>query len=235
MSSNRVRMAVRSAELAAEGTARVEHVCGLAADSLQVDGVGVSVTAGPGRHSRVAATDVVSGRIEDLQVLLGQGPCVDAVSSGAPVLVDDITRQEVADRWPVFAPEAQAIGVRASFALPLVVGGLRLGAMDLYRTRVGPLGDRAVAEAQDYATAVVELLLHLQNAVPDAVRTTLEPGWAATSVVHQATGMVMVQLGMDGTSAFAALRARAFQERRTLQEVAHDVLERRTRLDGEEV
>ena len=62
---------------------------------------------GPGRHSRVAATDVVSGRIEDLQVLLGQGPCVDAVSTGAPVLVDDITRQEVADRWPVFAPEAR--------------------------------------------------------------------------------------------------------------------------------
>ena len=61
------------------------------------------------------------------------------------------------------------------------------------------------------------------------------PGWAATSVVHQATGMVMVQLGTDGTSAFAALRARAFQEGRTLQDVAHDVLQRRTRLDGEEV
>jgi AmiR/NasT family two-component response regulator len=45
--------------------------------------------------------------------------------------------------------------------------------------------------------------------------------------------MVMVQLGLDGTSAFAALRARAFQEGRTLQEVAHDVLERRTRLDGD--
>ena len=235
MSSERVRRAVQSAELAAEGSARVAYVCELAADSLRVDGVGVSVTSGPGRHSRVAATDVVSGRIEDLQVLLGQGPCVDAVATGAPVLVDDIARQEVADRWPVFAPEAQSIGVRASFALPLVVGGLRLGAMDLYRKRVGPLSDTAVAEAQDYATAVVELLLHLQNALPDAVRTTLEPGWASTSVVHQATGMVMVQLGMDGTSAFAALRARAFQEGRTLQEVAHDVLERRVWLDGEQV
>jgi hypothetical protein len=157
------------------------------------------------------------------------------VSTGAPVLVDDITRPEVADRWPVFAPEAEAIGVRASFALPLVVGGLRLGAMDLYRRQVGPLRDTDVAEAQDYATAVVELLLHLQNALPETVRTTLGPGWAATSVVHQATGMVMVQLGTDGTSAFAALRARAFQEGRTLQDVAHDVLQRRTRLDGEEV
>jgi hypothetical protein len=234
MSSNRVRQAVRSAELAAEGTARVAHVCGLAADNLRVDGVGVSVTAGPGRPTRVAATDDVSGRIEDLQVLLGQGPCVDAVSTGQPVLVEDIHSPGVADRWPVFVPEVEAIGVRASFALPLVVGGLRLGAMDLYRKRSGPLDDGAVAEAQDYATAVVELLLHLQLALPDAVRSTLEPGWAATSVVHQATGMVMAQLGTDGTSAFAVLRARAFQEGRTLQEVAHDVLDRRTRLDGQE-
>jgi AmiR/NasT family two-component response regulator len=46
--------------------------------------------------------------------------------------------------------------------------------------------------------------------------------------------MVMAQLGTDGTSAFAVLRARAFQEGRTLQEVAHDVLDRRTRLDGQE-
>jgi hypothetical protein len=228
-----VRAAVHAAESAAAGTDRIAHVCGLAADALRVDGVGVSVTAGAGRHTPVAATDAVSERIEDLQVLLGQGPCVDAVSTGAAVLVDDLTRPEVADRWPVFVPEVEAIGVRAAFALPLVVGGLRLGAMDLYRTEVGRLTRTAVAEAEDYATAVVELLLHLQNALPDTVRATLAPGWAATSVVHQATGMVMVQLGLDGTSAFAALRARAFQEGRTLQEVAHDVLERRTRLDGD--
>jgi hypothetical protein len=235
MSSTRVLEAVRSAELAAEGMARVAHVCALAAGSLRVDGVGLSVTAGPGRHTRVAATDVVSGRIEDLQVLLGQGPCVDAVSTGAPVLVADITQPGIADRWPVFVPEVTTMGVRASFALPLTVGRLRLGAMDLYRRDPGGLTDAELAEAEDYATAAVEVLLQLQNAVPDAVRETLEPGWAATSVVHQATGMVMVQLDVDGTAAFAALRGRAYQEGRTLQEVAHAVLERRTRLDGEEV
>lgn len=231
MPRKRVRLAVRAAERAGDGNTRVAHVCAMAVESLQVDGVGLSVTSGPGRHTRVAATDPVSGRIEDLQVLLGQGPCVDAVSTGAPVLVADITDPGVSARWPVFGPEAESIGVRASFAVPLLVGEVRLGAMDLYRRAAGPLTDGDLAAAQDFASAAVEVLLQLQDGAPDVAREKLEPGWAATSLVHQATGMVIAQLGVDGPSAFAALRARAYQEGRTLQDVARDVLERRIRLD----
>jgi hypothetical protein len=44
--------------------------------------------------------------------------------------------------------------------------------------------------------------------------------------------MVMVQLDVDANAGFAALRARAYQEDRALQDVARDVIERRTRLDG---
>jgi AmiR/NasT family two-component response regulator len=60
------------------------------------------------------------------------------------------------------------------------------------------------------------------------------PSWSTSSVVHQATGMVMVQLDSDINAAFAALRARAYQEDRTLQDLARDVLERRVRFDRTE-
>jgi AmiR/NasT family two-component response regulator len=63
-------------------------------------------------------------------------------------------------------------------------------------------------------------------------RVQLSAGWGATSLVAQATRMVMVQLDVDANAAFAALRARAYQEDRGLQDVARDVIERRTRLDG---
>jgi len=47
--------------------------------------------------------------------------------------------------------------------------------------------------------------------------------------------MAMIQLDTDAEAAFAALRARAYQEGRPLQGIARDVLERRLRLtDGEE-
>lgn len=230
MPAPRVRDLVQDAERAATGGARIDYVCARLAESLPVNGVGLSVTGGPGRHQRVAATDDVSARIEDLQVLLGQGPCVDAVATGAPVLVADIGEPAVAARWPAFTPAVAAIGVRASFALPLAVGGVRIGAMDLYRDDVGTLDRPDVEKAQDFAAAAVELLLGLQDGAADGHRSTPEDP-AASSVVHQATGMVMVQMGAGAEGAFAALRARAYQQGQPLRQVALEVLERRLRFD----
>jgi hypothetical protein len=231
VASDRVRAAVREAELGRAGTERVKQVCSLVVAALPVDGVGLSVTGGPGQQNRVAATDEVSGRIEDLQVLLGQGPCVDAVATGVPVLVSDVAEPGASARWPAFIPAVATMGVQASFAIPLLVGDLRIGAMDLYRGVTGPLEPDDVAHAEDLASAAVEILLRLQLERPDAADGTFPAGWAATSGVHQATGMVMVQLGVDASAAFAALRARAYREGTTLQELAREVLARRQRLD----
>ena len=82
MAPSRIRELVRAAVASRPGIDAVAHLCSMAAEGLPVDGVGLSVTGGPGRHSKVTATDQISGHIEDLQVLLGQGPCVDAVATG---------------------------------------------------------------------------------------------------------------------------------------------------------
>jgi hypothetical protein len=233
MASSRVRDLVRAAEAAASGNARIAHLCAMASAGLPVDGVGLSVTGGPGRQSTVTSTDQVSGQIEDLQVLLGQGPCVDAVATGVPVLVPDLHLPSVAARWPAFAPAAAAAGAGASFAVPLVVGDVRLGAMDLYRAEAGALARDDVEEAKAYADAVVELLLALEHSEPpDQLPESLRVGWMGSSVVHQASGMIMVQLGCDVAAAFAALRARAYREDRSLYDVALNVIERRVRFDG---
>jgi len=230
MREKRVRDLMRAA---VTGDDPVLQLCTMAVDSLAVSGAGLSMSNGPGEHRKVAATDDVSDRIEDLQVLLGQGPCVDAVRQGAPVLVADIDVPDVVDRWPIFTPAAAALGVRASFAVPLLVGDLRLGALDLYRGSTGGLVDEKVEEAQDYASAAVNLLLELQAAAPPPGDDGA--GRSGSSVVYQATGMVMIQLDTGAEAAFAALRARAYREGRPLPEVARDVLERRLRLtDGEE-
>ncbi len=158
---------VRELMLAAgQGDDRVLQLCTSAVGALAVDGVGLSMTNGPGQHSKVAATDDVSDRIEDLQVLFGQGPCVDAVATGAPVLVDDLAGPDVGTRWPIFTPAAAALGVCASFSVPLIVGEMRLGAMDLYRRDIGPLHPAQVAEAQDYASAAVNMLLERHRGIP---------------------------------------------------------------------
>jgi AmiR/NasT family two-component response regulator len=47
--------------------------------------------------------------------------------------------------------------------------------------------------------------------------------------IHQATGMVLAQLGVGATDALARMRAYAFVEQRLLGDVAHDVVSRRLR------
>ena len=51
--------------------------------------------------------------------------------------------------------------------------------------------------------------------------------------VHQATGMVSVQLGVSVDEAFVRLRARAFADGRSLKAVAGDVISRRLVLQTE--
>jgi hypothetical protein len=52
--------------------------------------------------------------------------------------------------------------------------------------------------------------------------------------VHQATGMVMAQVGVTLDQAFLLLRARAFADGRPLAELATDVVARRVRFSVED-
>ncbi|MER7975220.1 ANTAR domain-containing protein [Streptomyces sp. NPDC096080] len=51
--------------------------------------------------------------------------------------------------------------------------------------------------------------------------------------MHQATGVVMAQLGISAAPALARLRAHAFAEDRTIRDLAHEVVRGRIRFDGE--
>ena len=56
-----------------------------------------------------------------------------------------------------------------------------------------------------------------------------DQSWSSRAEIHQATGMVLAQLEISATDAFARLRAHAFAEQRLLGDVARDVVARRLR------
>jgi hypothetical protein len=212
----------------------VAHVCAAAVARVGVDGAGVTVMISPTIRETMHSTDVVAASLEELQLTLGEGPCVDSFTEGGPVLAADLRAPEYLTRWPGFTPAALDNGARAVFALPLQIGAIRLGALDLYRAHPGRLSSRELADALAFAdTACMLLLDGAAGAQPD----TAELAWqrddptAHQAQVHQATGMILVQLGVSVEAAFARLRAHAYAEDRTLGDVARDVVERRLRLD----
>ena len=54
------------------------------------------------------------------------------------------------------------------------------------------------------------------------------------AVVHQATGMITIQLGTSLADALLRLRAHAYASGRTVSDIAADVVDRRLRFDGNE-
>jgi hypothetical protein len=199
----------------------------------EIRGVGVAVMAGAAQQIRYTS-DMVSARVENLQLLLGEGPCRDAFDTGSPVLADDLQAMAWRDRWPVFAGAAVQAGTRAVFALPLRAGATGVGVLDLYRDSPGLLAGQDLADALDFADAVTDLLL--AETLPNGDSSGEHGGGAGSylaqrAVVHQATGMVSVQLEAGLDEAFARLRAYAFAVERTLEAVADDVVARRLRFD----
>ena len=83
------------------------------------------------------------------------------------------------------------------------------------------------------AGVAAQAVLDMQaGAVPGALGTELEIGTNFQFVVHQASGMVAVQLGVSVAEALIRLRAHAFQHDRIVADVARDVVDRRLRFDG---
>ena len=218
-----------------ERAAQPRRICDLCVEMLGVTGAGISLFTDAGNTGVVCATDDVAARIEDLQVTLGEGPCVDAVRSAGPVLVPDLDQPDdvTVSRWPAFMEGAGAAGVRAVFAFPLRIGAIGLGAIDLYRTSRGELDADQLAGALMAADAAALALLDLDPA-GDAFADDHTARSTYHLQVHQATGMVQAQLDVTTDAAFAMLRARAFASGRSLVDVATDVVERRLRFTPED-
>ena len=204
------------------------RICRACVDGLDVDGAAISLlTAGAARQT-LAATDATAELLEDLQFTFNEGACMEAARTGNPVLVGDLRHSGEVERWPMFAAAVlERSAVRAVFALPLQWGAVNLGVLDLYRLQPGALDDAQLRDAIAAADAAALMMLGLRTD-PDQGRVDwLDQAVAHRAEIHQATGMVSVQLDVTAAEALARMRAHAFVHDRLLIDVACDVVARR--------
>jgi hypothetical protein len=204
------------------------RICQACVDGLGVDGAAISLLTASVSRETLWATDTTAELLEDLQFTLNEGACMEAATSGSPVLVADLHRGAEADRWPIFAAAvAEQTRVAALFALPLQWGAVNLGVLDLYRVAPGGLSDLQRRDALAAADIVALIMLGQRTDPGEDGGGWLDPALVHRAEVHQATGMVLVQLGISATDALARLRAHAFSHQRLLVDVARDVVARR--------
>jgi hypothetical protein len=208
----------------------VEFVCTVAAERFGTAGSCLVVTGATGVAKVRSASGALGGRIPEIEVTVGEGPIRDALELASPVLVGDLDAVHVLRRWPLFAPLAVEEGARACFAFPLAVGVVRSGVLVLLNGSPIVPEPAILREALLFADLLLAMMLGEQVAGGETVPGPAEDEFPLVGrEVHQATGMVAVQLNTHPDIAFARLRARAFAEGRRLSEVAADVVARRTR------
>lgn len=179
----------------------------------------------------VAATSPATERLEELQILCGEGPCIDSLELGHPILVEDLEDSVWGD-WTGYAPSAQAAGVRAVFAFPIQIGAAQLGALDVYRQNPGPLTAGELADGLIFADFALNALLDGQQSAPAGQPARdLEEGFDYR--IYQAQGMLSVQLGIGLVEAMTRLRAYALINQLRLGDVAEEILSGTLQLDGD--
>ena len=121
------------------------------------------------------------------------------------------------------------------FAFPLQIGGISLGALNLYRDRPGAMLSRDLSRALIFADAATAVLLYLQRQMrTDGLHPDLTDPHDRSALVHQATGMIAVQAGVDLGEALLLLRARAYSTEQTALQVARAVVARTLRFSPED-
>lgn len=211
-------------------------LCQAALTHLGVAGVAVSVPGGLMTSQTIGAAGPLARPLEELQVILGEGPSRDGLDYGTAVLIEDLTATQQQARWPLYTPVATDHGIRAQFVLPMQIGAARFGVFVLYLDRVGGLWPEQLSDARVFGEVALGWLIDEIAGGPrgdDAEPRVRSAFLDDRAEIHQATGMVSVQLGVDLSTALLRLRARAFADDRLLSELAADVVTRTLRFHPE--
>jgi hypothetical protein len=214
------------------------RLCRACVSLLDVDAAAISLVFDGANTGTLGTSGPLARMYDELQFTLGEGPCLETVAMRAPVLVVDLADPNDA-RWPLYGPAMLAHQIRGVHAMPVLVAGEYVGALDLFRANPGPLRTEqmagAVAAAELASIPVIDFMdadLHAAFSDPSS------DAWAELNVlsraeVSQATGMVMAQLDIDASEALVRLRAHAYATERSAVDVARDILDRRLQLEDD--
>ncbi|WP_416965480.1 GAF and ANTAR domain-containing protein [Streptomyces sp. Agncl-13] len=207
------------------------------ARALGAEGVALSLLVGVDRTAEpLWCHPELSARFEELQFTLGEGPGPEAVRTGSPVLEPDLDRVRP-ERWPMLLPAARDMGIQGVCGFPLGIGAIRVGVLTVLCDGDRRISEQQYGDATALAAALTGVFLngngHTNGTAPGPDAMPAWPTGLNRPVVHQATGMISVQLGVPIQEALLRLRAHAYGSERPLGEVAADVVARRLRFGDE--
>jgi hypothetical protein len=183
---------------------------------LPIAQAGIVLGDAQGKLHVFASSSQQTQLLELLQVHADSGPCLQAYRTGEAVFVDDVSVDP--QRWPAFARRAAEYHFVSVSSLPLQLRDQRVGALNLFRTEVGALGQTDIAIGRALAAVATVGILHQQTVTrSDRVNEQLQTALNSRVIIEQAKGVLAERGTVDMDVAFTMLRGHA---RRTQQRIA---------------
>lgn len=220
------------------GVDAADRLCEACVVLLDIDAAAISLVFDGANSGTLGSSGARARMYDELQFTLGEGPCLDSVLRRIPILIVDLGDPEEA-RWPAYRPAMLAHQIRGVYAIPVVVAGEFVGALDLFRARPGPLLAADLAGAVAAAElAAIPLLDLLDGDLQAAVTDPNSNAWAelnklTRAELSQAIGMLVAQLEVEPALALILLRAHAYASGRSVTGIARDILDRRLKLEAD--
>lgn len=178
-----------------------------------------------GRLNFMAATSTGAEHLELYQLQTREGPCVDSVRSGEPVVVNDLG--QATDRWPSFAPMAVAAGFESVHAFPMRLRDRVVGALNVFGKGIAPLDEtdaRVIQALADVAT--ISLLQERALAAAETLTQQLQGALSSRILIEQAKGVIAASNDVTLRQAFENLRRYARSHHVLLSDLAARVVNR---------
>ncbi len=195
-----------------------------AAGLLDASAVGLLLADEHRRLQFMAASDESSRLLELFQLQNREGPCLDAFTTGAPVVNADL--RHAATRWPRFAPHAAAAGFASVHAFPLRLRAEVIGAMNVFGTVPGAALDDTDAQIVQALADVAAIGLLQERAIShgEVLTEQLQGALNSRIIVEQAKGAIAQAHGVTVDAAFVSIRAYARRRNQRLSEVAQTIV-----------
>lgn len=187
-----------------------------------IDQASVSVVHRDGKQFETSnSTSVDIREIDEAQYAEAEGPCVQAIRTGAEVAIELPVGQ-----WPVFSQRATRGGIRSVTSLPLTAAGRTGGALNLYSTTTTALTDHALTTARALAAQGAVVLANASAlAMAEMTNQQLQEALETRDLIGQAKGILMGRQRVNSDTAFDMLRRASQRTNRKLRDVAADIIE----------
>lgn len=174
------------------------------------------------RYVTVGASDRIAQRIDDLERLSGDGPCVDAIEEETPQIEPDLTAPT---QWPKLAARLVAeTPVRGAMGFRILVDRRKSGALNLFSDKSNAFDAESAGQAvllASFASVAINAVAHGEDVA------TLRRGLMSNREIGKAVGMLMMLNGLDEHEAFDVLRRYSQDLNIKIADVARKVIEHR--------